>query len=64
VFESGRISDAEKARLRAALLAYCERDTLAMVRLVERLRGLAAVRRPAGPAAEQLSFDFGGNTHA
>lgn len=32
----------ERARLRAALLAYCERDTLAMVRLVERLKALAA----------------------
>ena len=32
---------AERARLRRQLLAYCERDTLAMVRLVERLRELA-----------------------
>ncbi len=31
----------ERARLRGQLLAYCERDTLAMVRLVERLRELA-----------------------
>jgi hypothetical protein len=33
----------ERARLRAALLAYCERDTWAMVRLLERLRELAPV---------------------
>jgi len=32
----------ERARRRAALLAYCERDTLAMVRLMARLRELAA----------------------
>lgn len=32
---------AERARLRSQLLAYCARDTLAMVRLVERLRALA-----------------------
>ncbi|MFL5302212.1 MAG: DUF2779 domain-containing protein [Anaeromyxobacteraceae bacterium] len=31
-------------RLRRELLAYCERDTLAMVRLVERLEGLSALR--------------------
>lgn len=34
--------DAEyRHRLRRALLAYCERDTLATVKLVERLRQLA-----------------------
>ncbi len=32
---------AERARLRPHLLAYCERDTLAMVKVVERLRELA-----------------------
>jgi len=32
---------AERERLRAHLLAYCERDTLAMVKVVERLRELA-----------------------
>ena len=31
----------EGDRLRGELLAYCERDTWAMVRLVERLRELA-----------------------
>jgi predicted RecB family nuclease len=31
----------ERAELRRALLAYCERDTWAMVKLLERLRGLA-----------------------
>jgi hypothetical protein len=30
----------ELARLRQNLLAYCERDTWAMVALMERLRGL------------------------
>ena len=32
------VSEAERAELRQALLAYCERDTLAMVRVVETLR--------------------------
>ncbi|HYT82697.1 MAG TPA: DUF2779 domain-containing protein [Gemmatimonadales bacterium] len=32
----------ERARLRRALLAYCERDTWAMVKLLERLRDLAS----------------------
>jgi hypothetical protein len=31
----------ERARLRRDLLAYCERDTWAMVRLLARLRELA-----------------------
>jgi hypothetical protein len=31
----------ERARLRADLLAYCHRDTWGLVRLLERLRGLA-----------------------
>ena len=40
---SGAISDPEEvARLRAALLAYCERDTLALVEVHRALRGLAS----------------------
>jgi len=38
----GPLPEAERERLRAALLAYCERDTLALVRLIERLRAIAA----------------------
>jgi hypothetical protein len=34
-------SGEERRALRRNLLAYCERDTLGMVRLVERLRALA-----------------------
>jgi hypothetical protein len=34
----------ERAALRAYLLRYCERDTLAMVRLHERPRELAGLR--------------------
>jgi predicted RecB family nuclease len=30
----------ERAKLRRSLLAYCERDTMAMVKLLERIRGL------------------------
>lgn len=35
-------SDAERAALRSALLDYCRMDTLAMVKIVERLRALVA----------------------
>ncbi len=41
VFESEAMSPAERASQREALLRYCERDTLAMVRVMERLRALA-----------------------
>lgn len=41
LYGAGRISDAERASLRADLLAYCERDTWAMVALHQRLRELA-----------------------
>ena len=37
IIEPG-VSEAEQAKLRQALLAYCERDTLAMVRVLEALR--------------------------
>jgi hypothetical protein len=35
------LTEAEKARLREALLRYCELDTWGTVRLLERLRELA-----------------------
>ncbi len=35
----------ERAGLRRALLAYCERDTWAMVKLLERIRGLAGAEQ-------------------
>jgi hypothetical protein len=37
-----RPPEPERARMRRNLLDYCEQDTLAMVKLVERLRGLAS----------------------
>ena len=37
----GDVDSAEKARIRTALLAYCERDTLAMVELRKALRATA-----------------------
>jgi hypothetical protein len=43
LFAGDALPAEERAELRAALLEYCERDTLAMVRLLERLRELAAV---------------------
>ena len=41
LLEPEGVSAEERSRLRRTLLAYCERDTLATVRLVERLRELA-----------------------
>ena len=43
LFVSGAIAPAERDRVRKDLLAYCERDTFATVRLVERLAALAGV---------------------
>ena len=34
----GQIDDAERKRLREALLAYCRQDTVALARLLDRLR--------------------------
>lgn len=42
LFAGDALPASERAELRAALLAYCERDTFAMVRLLARLRELAA----------------------
>jgi hypothetical protein len=42
LFVAQKIAPEERARVRLDLLAYCERDTWAMVRLLERLRELAA----------------------
>ena len=36
----GELDPAERQRLKAALLAYCRQDTLAMVRILECLRGM------------------------
>jgi len=38
------LREAERTRLRRALLAYCERDSWAMVKLLERLRSLVGVQ--------------------
>jgi predicted RecB family nuclease len=43
LFVAGKIPRAEHDRVRHDLLNYCERDTWAMVRLVQRLRELAGV---------------------
>jgi hypothetical protein len=42
LFVADKIPVEERARVRGDLLAYCERDTWATVRLLEVLRGLAA----------------------
>ena len=41
LLRGGTLAEVEKARLREALLRYCERDTWGTVRLLERLRELA-----------------------
>jgi hypothetical protein len=41
LFHGNAMEPEERARLRADLLAYCHRDTWGLVRLLERLRGLA-----------------------
>lgn len=41
LFEADAMEAAKRARVREALLRYCERDTLGVVRLLERLRALA-----------------------
>ncbi len=46
VFDGDAMPADERRRRRDALLAYCERDTLAMVRLMERLRELSAAPDP------------------
>src|SRR5438309_421615 len=40
MFQGAEMPAGERAALREALLRYCERDTWAMVKLLERLRGL------------------------
>jgi predicted RecB family nuclease len=42
LLEPAKVPPGQGEKLRAALLAYCERDTWAMVKLLERLRELAA----------------------
>ena len=41
IFHEDEMAPEERARLRADLLAYCNQDTWGLVRLLERLRGLA-----------------------
>ena len=43
LFVAHKIPEEERDRIRQDLLEYCERDTWATVKLLERLRGLAAV---------------------
>jgi hypothetical protein len=41
LFVAGKVREAERDATRKALLEYCKTDTLAMVKLLQRLRGLA-----------------------
>ncbi len=41
LFVAGKIAPEEQTRVRQDLLNYCERDTWAMVKVLERLRELA-----------------------
>jgi hypothetical protein len=42
LFVAGKIPKEEHDRVRQDLLNYCERDTWAMVKVLEKLRGLAS----------------------
>lgn len=46
LFVAGKIPAEERERVRKDLLDYCERDTWAMVKLLENLRALASVPAP------------------
>ncbi|MGA3024810.1 MAG: DUF2779 domain-containing protein [Bryobacteraceae bacterium] len=47
----GGVDSAERQRLRSALLAYCCQDTLAMVKILDRLKTLALRTHAAGPTS-------------
>src|SRR5216117_2274723 len=46
LFVAGKIRPEERARVRQDLLNYCERDTWAMVKVLEKLRELASASTP------------------
>ncbi len=49
LFAGAALSEPEREKLRAALLAYCRLDTLGMVKIVERLRAETSLPRRARP---------------
>jgi predicted RecB family nuclease len=55
VFEGDSVGRRERARLRQGLLAYCERDSWATVKLLERLRALAGL-----PPVQSLAHPVAG----
>jgi predicted RecB family nuclease len=66
VFEPERLGRRKRAGMRSALLSYCERDSWATVKLLDRLRALAGIppaeqRRPAAspPGARAVQLDLG-----
>ena len=62
VFEPEYFGRRARARTRAALLAYCERDSWATVKLLERLGALAGLppaEAPPAPVARAVQLDFG-----
>jgi hypothetical protein len=66
VFELGPAGRREHARIRRALLAYCERDSWATVKLLDRLRVLAGLPRaeaprpaPSVPGTRAVQLDLG-----
>ena len=65
VFEPERLGRRESARMRSALLAYCERDSWATVKLLDRLRALAGIppveapRPPMPPGVRAVQLDLG-----
>jgi hypothetical protein len=52
----GNLPDAEKEHLKAALLAYCETDTLAMVRVLDELQALSVSGRTDQKYSEAIGL--------
>lgn len=64
IFDPEQFGERKRVRTRRALLAYCERDSWATVRLLERLRAFAGVApaaptRPAQPVARATQLELG-----
>ncbi len=57
LLDGDTISARGRSKMRAQLLAYCERDTFGMVRLVERLHELALTGRRDG-SSQQMAQPF------
>jgi hypothetical protein len=65
VFEREQLGLHQRDRMRSALLAYCERDSWATVKLLDRLRALASLAMPVvtpppiNPGTRVVQLDLG-----